>query len=185
MMSGGNDGVVKVAAAARRPAIRPKPVTPPRTASPLHHTGTWTLPPVRTPAPHPVAVKRPVLALVEQVEQQAEEAALAPAPLEVIAWWRQPRTVGLVAASVLACTFTTTAVVWTASARREAAEAAEAIEAVGTTTLASASLSLSAPPATTTTTTPTTPRATEPAIPEVDVNSLPPAPSRVASGATR
>lgn len=177
MISGGNDGVVKVAGAARRPSIRPKPVTPPRAQSPLQQTGTWKLPPVRTPAPHAVVAKRPVLALVEQ----EEEVAIEPASLALVAWWRQPRTVALVAASVLAAAFATTAVVWTASARRDAAEAAEAIEAVGTTTLASASLSLSspplpAPPATIT---------TEPAIPVVDVNSLPPAPSRVASGATR
>jgi hypothetical protein len=125
-----------------------------------------------------VVAKRPVLALVEQ-DESTRDVTSVPTPVEVLAWWRQPRAVALVVASVLAAAFATTAVVWTASARRDAAEATEA---VGTTTLASASLSVpvapSAPEATA-----VHPRADEPVIPVVDVNRLPSVPNQVASGA--
>jgi len=171
MMAGGNERVVKVAGTARRPSIRPKPVTPPRTATPLHHTGTWTLPPVRTPAPH--VAKRPVLTLVGPDESLDAVLSGGLPSLVTVAWWRQPRAVALVVASVLVAAFATTAVVWTASARRDAAEATEA---VGTTTLASASLSLPAPPAA-----PASDAPVAPAIPVVDVNSLPSVPGRVAT----
>ncbi len=178
MISGGNDSVVKVAGAARRPSIRPKAVTPPRTASPDPlRTPTWTLPPVRTPAPR--IAKRPILELVDQDDSESELVAPPPSSLVLAPWWKQPRTIALVAASVLAAAFTTAAVVWTASARRDAAEA---IEAVGTTTLASASLTLSAPPASPVL---APPAQVAPAIPVVDVNSLPSVPGRVASGSAR
>jgi hypothetical protein len=185
MIEGGSDrmgdaSAVKTAGVSRRPSIRPKPVTPPRSAAPLHQTGTWTLPPVRTPAPRTVVAKRPVLVLVEQDESTRDVASMLSPGVEGIAWWRQPRAVALVVASVLVAGFATTAIVWTASARRDAAEGTEA---VGTTTLASASLASPvaprAPPVL------VAPSVGQPAILEVDVNRLPSAPSRVASGAPR
>lgn len=200
MMSGGESDaatprMVKVANVARErraPAIRPKAITPPRSATPtpLHHTGTWLLPPVRTPLPRAVAAKRPVLLLVDQDESVPDVASVAspsgsspsPAAVVVAPWWTEPRSVALVVASVLVAALTTTAVVWTASARRDAAEAAT--ESVGTTTLASASLVLPAPPASATPAA-APPREGDPAIPEVDVNRLPSAPNRVATGSAR
>lgn len=176
MISGGNARVSNVAGVARRPAIRPKPVTPPRAS--LAPTPTWTLPPVRSPAPR--VAKRPVLLLVDQDDRDevvTDVPSLAVAPSARA--WRQPRTLALALASVLAAAFATTALVWTASARRDAAEATEA---VGTTTLASASLALPAGPVAPPTANAAAP---SPAIPVVDVNSLPSAPGRVASGASR
>ena len=174
MMAGGSDRVVK-AAAVRRPSIRPKPVTPPRAAAPARAAATWTLPPVRTPEVR--APKRPVLALVgpdeslDDVATDLPSFASAPSPSP----WLPPRSVALAVAAVLAAAFATTAIVWTAIARRDAAEVTEA---VGTTTLASASLPLTASPA-------LTAEPDRPAIPVVDVNSLPSAPSLTASGAPR
>ena len=136
MISGGRERVVKVAGVARRPSIRPKPVTPPRASLAL--TPTWTLPPVRTPEPR--IGKRLVLELVDQ-DDSMEQSVTEPASLAVAPqpFWKLPRTLAFAVAAVLAASFTTAAVVWTASARRDAAEATEA---VGTTTLASASLAM-------------------------------------------
>lgn len=179
MISGGSERVVKVAGVTRRPSIRPKPVTPPRASLVPTPTPTWRLPPVRTPELR--VAKRPTLVLVEQDDTVDElvtpSLVIAPSARS----WKQPRTLALAVAAVLAAAFTTTAVVWTASARRDAAEATEA---VGTTTLASASLSMPVAPAA-----PPTANAGEapssPAIPVVDVNSLPSVPGRIASGASR
>jgi hypothetical protein len=184
MMAGGKDGV-KVASSARRPSIRPKAVTPPRAGASshvtlaAHDTPTRRLPPVRTPEPR--IAKRRVLVLVDQDDTIDEVAsqlpALVMAPHES-AWWKQPRSVALVVVSVLAAAFTTTAVVWTALARRDAAEASVA---VSTTTISSASLTLEAPLVPTL----AEPRRHDSAIPVVDVNSLPAAPSRMATSSAR
>jgi hypothetical protein len=178
MMAGGDDGVVRTARA-RRPSIRPKSVTPPRAASPSH-TGTWTLPPVRTPAPRAVR-PRPVLMLIADETEGAVEvpARAEEAPPDVSPSWlarRQPGAIALAVASVLAAAFVTTAVVWTAIERRDAAEAA--LSSASTTTLSSA-------PAAISTSKPAPASASVPSLPVVDVNSLPPAPNRVASGAAR
>ncbi len=178
MISGGSDRVNHVAGVARRPSIRPKPVTPPRAS--LAPTPTWTLPPVRPPEPR--VAKRPILMLVEQDDRDEVVADLPSLVVPPRARaWRQPRTLALAIASVLAAVFATTAGVWTASARRDAAEATQA---VGTTTLASASLAMpAAPVAAASTNAAATPAS--PAVPVVDVNSLPSVPNRIASGASR
>ena len=173
MMAGGKDGVVKVAGAARRPSIRPKPVTPPRADARL--TPTWTLPPVRTPAPR--VAKRPVLVLVDQ-DETFDDVACAVNVLQTAPWWQQPRSIALVVASVLAAAFATTAVVWTAIARRDAETFDD--RAVSTTTISSASLTIEKPLAP-----PVAPRQHEVTVPVVDVNSLPAAPSRMATSSAR
>lgn len=179
MISGGRERVVKVAGVARRPSIRPKPVTPPRAS--LAPTPTWTLPPVRTPQPR--IGKRRVLELVDQddsVDQSVPELpslSVAPRPR-----WNLPRTLAFAVAAVLAASLTTAAVVWTASARRDAAEATEA---VGTTTLVSASLAVPVVPVAPPPNANAGVAPSSPAIPVVDVNELPSVPGRVATGASR
>ena len=173
MMAGRNDGVVKVAGAPRRPSIRPKAVTPPRADAPLTLTPTWTLPSVRTPEPR--VAKRPHLVLLDQDETFDEIASELPA-LRPAAWWNQPRSVALAVASVLAAAFATSAVVWTAMARRDLDEASVA---VSTTTISSASLSLTSPLSV------TAPLSAPAAIPVVDVNSLPSVPNRMATRSAR
>ena len=175
MMAGGKDGVVKVTGVARRPSIRPKPVTPPRAGAPSPRTRltpTWTLPPVRTPAPR--VASRPVLALVEHDETNDDVPSVLPAD-RVATWWRQPRPVALVVASVLAAAFATTAIVWMAIARRDAAEASVA---VSTTTISSASLAIEPP----VDSPELAPGQHDSALPVVDVNSLPAAPTQMATG---
>jgi hypothetical protein len=184
MISGGSERVVKVSGVTRRPSIRPKPVTPPRSslAPTPTPTPTWRLPPVR--APEPRVARRPTLVLVEEDESVEELVMPAPFALPSARSRMQPRTLGLAVAAVLAAAFTTAAVVWTASARRDAAEAKEV---VSTTTLASASLSMpvapAAPPRAKAAAAPSS--SPRPAIPVVDVNSLPSVPGRIASGASR
>ena len=179
MISGGSEREVKMAGVARRPSIRPRPVTPPRVS--LVTTPTWTLPPVRTPQPR--IAKRLVLELVDPDEStypsvtQVPSLVVAPSP-----FWKQPRTLALAVAAVLAAALTTIAVVWTASARREVAEATEA---VGTTTLASASLAMPVVPVASPPSAKARVAPASPAIPVVDVNSLPSVPGRIASGASR
>ena len=179
MISGGRERVVKVAGVARRPSIRPKPVTPARAS--LAPTPTWTLPPARTPQPR--IGKRLVLVLVDQddgVDQSVHELpslAVAQRPR-----WKLARTLAFAVAAVLAASFTTAAVVWTASARRDAAETTEA---VGTTTLASASLAIPGVPVAPPPNANASVAPASPPIPVVDVNELPSVPGRVASGASR
>jgi hypothetical protein len=82
MMVGGDDGTDKAARTlARRPTIRARAVTPPRTATPTP-TPTWKLPPVRPPSPRGRATEavgaaaRPVLLLVADASDQFEVARL-------------------------------------------------------------------------------------------------------------
>lgn len=130
MIAGGGDGTEKAARVlARRPTIRPRPVTPPRAApanatasNPARATApTWRLPPVRLPSPRIAearAAARPVLLLVADASDQFEIAlrhestqAETRRPL-----WGSPRTLAVVTAAAVVLAVAALAVGW-ASAR--------------------------------------------------------------------
>ncbi len=111
MMAAGGDGTNKpVRTLARRPTIRPRAVTPPRSATSAP-TPTWRLPPVRLPSPRVPsppreaarADARPVLLLVADASDQLEVARLhdeAPGGA-VRAARRAPRAMALAASTVM------------------------------------------------------------------------------------
>ena len=90
MIADGDEGTDKAPrVVARRPAIRPRPVTPPRSAQATapgttmtaQPTPTWRLPPVRIPSPRirvseAREAERPVLLLVADASDQFELALL-------------------------------------------------------------------------------------------------------------
>jgi len=178
MIAGGDDGTEKAARVlARRPTIRPRPVTPPRTAT----TPTWRLPPVRLPSPRITearAAARPVLLLVADASDQFEialrhESSTAEASRPT---WRSPRTIAVVAASVVVLAVAVVVVVWASARPSEQlhtkavpARAAAIATATARTTPTSAPAPQAAPAA-------KPAEAASPVIPLVDVKSLPPAP---------
>jgi hypothetical protein len=184
MIAGGDDGTDKAARVlARRPTIRPRPVTPPRTATATTAMSStpatpapraWRLPPVRLPSPRITAraqagaATRPVLLLVADASDQFEIALRHDAGAgEGRRMWRAPRIIALAAASVVVLAAAVVLVVW-ASARPSEQLATSAVSARAAT-IATAATALPAA------------KAAEPAAPEiplVDVKSLPPAPRR-------
>ena len=188
MMAGGDDGTDKGARVlARRPTIRPRAVTPPRTAAvtsraaaPVTKAQTWTLPPVRLPSPRVRATEsatahaatRPVLLLVADASDQFEVArrhddeGIGAARRA----WRAPRTMALAALTMLVLAAAGVVVVW-ASARPTEQLQTSALAVRATSTATSAAVSMP----------PSVPKATQPAAPSIpvfDVKSLPPAPRR-------
>jgi ribonuclease E len=179
MMAGGNDGTDSTPRVlVRRPTIRPRPVTPPRsanaatTATAPAPTPTWKLPPVRLPSPRPLFAEaradvRPVLLLVADASDQFDIARRHARPSAVTSAPRHrfPRTVAMVAAGALVMLAVAAAL---AVAGRP--------EAVAQATPASpASPATPATPATEPLPAVTTAAPTSPLIPLVDVKSLPPA----------
>jgi hypothetical protein len=172
MIAGGDDGTEKAARVlARRPTIRPRPVTPPRTATPTA-TRAWKLPPVRLPSPRITearAATRPVLLLVADASDQFEIALRHDErTAEARRNWRAPRTIALATASVVVLAVAAGLVGW-ASARPSEQLATSTVSARAPATATAVATPRALPPA----------KAAEPAapaIPLVDVKSLPPAP---------
>ena len=185
MMAGGNDGTDSTARVlVRRPTIRPRPVTPPRSAEVGGRPDgaattsnapppTWKLPPVRLPAPRPrltesPAEERPVLLLVADASDQFEIARRHDRSVDVTSAPRRPslRIVALVAAAALVVLAVAGALAITgrpaqatqATSPRQGTQPTQAPQAAQ-----GAAASKPAP----------APSATSPVIPVVDVKSLP------------
>jgi hypothetical protein len=154
MMAGGGDGVVTTNRTVRRPSIRPRAISAPRTAPATTaatpaRTRTGSLPPVRLPARRVVAsAPRPVLALLDADEShdslvvQASHVSHAPhaGAIATTPRWRQPRSLAAMAASVVIASATFLGL-W--SMRAPAASAHDAQRAHGqslTTTAATVAL---------------------------------------------
>ena len=176
MIAGGEDGTEKAARVlARRPTIRPRAVTPPRTAP----APTWRLPPVRLPPPRLTdarAAARPVLLVVADASDQFEIAlrhestsAETSRPM-----WRSPRTIAVVAASVVVLAVAAFVAVW-ASARPSEQLQTSAVPARAAA-IATARPTPTSMPATHGVPAEKAAEAASPIIPLFDVKSLPSAP---------
>jgi hypothetical protein len=182
-IAGGDDGTEKAARVlARRPTIRPRPVTPPRTAAATPAAPAaarvWTLPPVRLPSPriHTRAqastAMRPVLLLVADASDQFEIALRHDERAAAARRnWRGSRTIALATASLVVLAVAAGLVGW-ASARPSEQLQTSAVAARSASQTRATAMPTVLPAA----------KAAEPAlpvIPLVDVKSLPPAPRRM------
>jgi hypothetical protein len=188
MMAGGDDGTDKAARVlARRPTIRPRAVTPPRsaTATPTPTaTATKKLPPMRLPSPRVRATEaeraasRSVLLLVADASDQFEVARLhdhhddrangADRPA-----WRAPRTMALAASTVMVLAAAAVVVAWASGRPTEQLQTSASSTRTAPTSTAVVIALPSRVPAVATSDEPAAP-----SIPVFDVKSLPPAPRR-------
>ena len=182
MIAGGDDGSEKAGRVlARRPTIRPRPVTPPRSATttpaPVAKGLTWKLPPVRLPSPRIAearAAARPVLLLVADASDQFEiarghESSGAPSSgLRGRSPWSIANVAIVVAVSAVVLVVAALAATWASSRPSEQLQTSAASPRA--TARATTAPAMQSPPAA------MPAPAASPDIPVVDVKSLPPAP---------